>query len=152
MSASPLSHAEMPLGLAFRLYDAFSAAVQRKCTCLVLRSLAGMGGLPRGLVMADYMPTQIILAIPPLAWFNVYTLMERVFSCGHEHQEPRNMGRGMARDRRLQEYFSRACLTCALKLVREQVQLLTDSRGNRMPTDYYTRKEVEAVERVKRTY
>ena len=48
-SASFLSHAEIPLGLAFRLYDAFSAAVQRKCTCLVLRSLAGMDGLPLGL-------------------------------------------------------------------------------------------------------
>lgn len=53
LSARSLSHADMPLGLAFRLYDAFSCAVQRKCTCSVLRSLAGMGGLPRFLgVMA----------------------------------------------------------------------------------------------------
>ena len=46
LSASSFSHAEMPLGLALRLYDAFSCAVQRKCTCAVARSLAGMGGLP----------------------------------------------------------------------------------------------------------
>jgi hypothetical protein len=45
-SASFLSQADMPLAPAFRLYDAFSAAVQRKCTCLVPRSLAGKGGLP----------------------------------------------------------------------------------------------------------
>ena len=60
MSASPLSHAEMPLGFALRLYDAFSAAVQRKCTCLVLRSLDGMGGLPRflGWFMEDIVHTK----------------------------------------------------------------------------------------------
>ena len=46
LSASPFSHSESPKGLALRLYSAFSAAVQRKCTCLVLRSLAGKGGLP----------------------------------------------------------------------------------------------------------
>jgi hypothetical protein len=51
-SANFLSQALIPFGLALRLYDAFSAAVQRKCTCLVLRSLAGSGGLPR-LVMVD---------------------------------------------------------------------------------------------------
>ena len=51
LSASFFNQALMPLGLALRLYDAFSAAVQRKCTCLVLRSLAGNGGLPLGLVM-----------------------------------------------------------------------------------------------------
>jgi len=68
LSASSLSHAEMPLGLAFRLYDAFSAAVQRKCTCWVAFSLAGRGGrpLPRlGLSMPELWGTQIILAIPP---------------------------------------------------------------------------------------
>ena len=45
-SASFLSQAEIPLDPAFFLYDAFSAAVQRKCTCLVPLSLAGKGGLP----------------------------------------------------------------------------------------------------------
>lgn len=47
LSASPFSHALIPAGLALRLYDAFSCAVQRKCTCSVPRSLAGKGGLPR---------------------------------------------------------------------------------------------------------
>jgi hypothetical protein len=45
-SASFFSQADMPLAPALRLYDAFSAAVQRKCTCLVPLSLAGKGGLP----------------------------------------------------------------------------------------------------------
>ena len=39
-SASFFSQVEIPLGLALRLYDAFSAAVQRMCTCSVARSLA----------------------------------------------------------------------------------------------------------------
>lgn len=58
LSAKSFSQSESPFSaaLAFRLYSAFSAAVQRKCTCLVLRSLAGRGGLPRFLgVMAVIM-------------------------------------------------------------------------------------------------
>lgn len=54
LSASSLSQAEMPFGFAFRLYSAFSAAVQRKCTCLVLRSLAGKGGLPLRVAFIDW--------------------------------------------------------------------------------------------------
>lgn len=46
LSASPFSQAEMPCAPAFLRYEAFSAAVQRKCTCLVPLSLAGKGGLP----------------------------------------------------------------------------------------------------------
>jgi hypothetical protein len=46
LSARSFSQADMPLGFALRLYDAFSAAVQRKWTCWVARSLAGRGGLP----------------------------------------------------------------------------------------------------------
>ena len=67
LSASSLSHAESPLGLALRTYDDFSVAVQRKCTCLVARSLSGNGGrpLPRfGLSMPELWGTQITLAIP----------------------------------------------------------------------------------------
>jgi uncharacterized membrane protein (GlpM family) len=45
-SASFFSQALIPLAPAFFRYMAFSAAVQRKCTCLVPRSLAGKGGLP----------------------------------------------------------------------------------------------------------
>lgn len=76
MSASSFSQALIPLGLAFRLYDAFSSAVQRKCTCLVLRSLAGNGGLPlpRLVVMAQLWGTQIILAISTFLLYSVYTL------------------------------------------------------------------------------
>lgn len=46
LSANSLSHAERPLGLAFRLYAAFSCGVQRKPT----RAVAGFlrGGLPLG--------------------------------------------------------------------------------------------------------
>jgi hypothetical protein len=53
-SASFFSQALIPFGLAFRLYDAFSVAVQRKWTCWVARSLAGRGGLPLlAVVMGD---------------------------------------------------------------------------------------------------
>jgi hypothetical protein len=45
LSASPLSHAERPLGLAFLLYPDFSWGVQRNRTTAVAGSL--MGGLPR---------------------------------------------------------------------------------------------------------
>jgi hypothetical protein len=66
LSANSFNQAEMPLAPAFLRYDDFSAAVQRKCTCLVPRSLAGKGGLPRflGLSMPALLPTQIILASP----------------------------------------------------------------------------------------
>jgi hypothetical protein len=47
LSARSLSQTDIPLGLALRLYDAFSCAVQRKWTCCVALSLAGRGGLPR---------------------------------------------------------------------------------------------------------
>lgn len=57
LSASSLSHAEMPLRPALRLYRDFSAGVQRNST----RSTDGFltGGLPRGrlgLSMAHYSP------------------------------------------------------------------------------------------------
>jgi hypothetical protein len=67
LSASSLSQALIPLGLALRLYDAFSAAVQRKCTCSVAFSLAGFGGRPTpllGLSMPELWGTQKKLAIP----------------------------------------------------------------------------------------
>lgn len=37
------------------------------------------------------------------------------FLCGHDQQEPRNMGRGMRRQARLNDFFSRNCLDCRLK-------------------------------------
>jgi hypothetical protein len=45
-SASFFSQVEMPLGLAFRRYSAFSAFVQRTWICSVARSFAGRDGLP----------------------------------------------------------------------------------------------------------
>ena len=63
LSARSFSQALMPLGFAFRLYDAFSCAVQRKCTCWVPRSWAGKGGLPLRFVdMAGLCLHKIVLA------------------------------------------------------------------------------------------
>jgi len=39
------------------------------------------------------------------------------FSCGHEGEIPRNMGRGKARQHRLEKYFARRCPDCARKAV-----------------------------------
>ena len=65
LSASPLSHAERPLGLAFLLYPAFSCGVQRNST----RAVAGflMVGLPLGrlgLSIGNILPVQIMLDKP----------------------------------------------------------------------------------------
>jgi hypothetical protein len=59
-SASFFSQADMPRSPAFLRYEAFSAAVQRKCTCLEALSLASFFGAPLrlGCVMADILPTQ----------------------------------------------------------------------------------------------
>jgi hypothetical protein len=72
-SASFFSQVEMPLGFALRLYDAFSAAVQRMCTCSVARSLAGKGGLPRlGLSMPIFDYTKKFLTRAILSYI-LYT-------------------------------------------------------------------------------
>ena len=36
------------------------------------------------------------------------------FTCGHEGEIPRNMGRGARREARITEYFGRMCMTCAI--------------------------------------
>ena len=36
------------------------------------------------------------------------------FICGHDGQEPRNMGRGLRRQARLAEFFNRKCLACRM--------------------------------------
>ena len=79
-SASFFSQAEIPLAPAFRRYDAFSAAVQRKCTCLVLRSLAGNGGLPLGLglVMRLIVHTRKSLTQSLPLLYCVYTLNREI--------------------------------------------------------------------------
>ena len=37
------------------------------------------------------------------------------FLCGHTQPDPRNMGRGMRRQARLNDFFSRNCLDCRMK-------------------------------------
>jgi hypothetical protein len=76
LSARSLSQAEIPLGFALRLYDAFSAAVQRKCTCSLALSLAGLGGLPLrfGLSMGRIMGYTNILDKSIYGVYSVYTL------------------------------------------------------------------------------
>lgn len=39
-----------------------------------------------------------------------------VFTCGHNFPEPRNMGRGKAREGRLKSYFARPCQDCAIQI------------------------------------
>lgn len=74
-SASPLSHAERPLGLAFLRYPAFSCGVQRNSTRAVEGFL--MGGLPLGrlgLSIADIVPVQKRLDNPLPILYSVRTL------------------------------------------------------------------------------
>lgn len=77
LSASPLSHAESPCGLAFLRYPDFSCGVQRKRTTAVAGFL--MGGLPLGRLvsMPCIMWLQIIVDKPSLLLFNVATLNRR---------------------------------------------------------------------------
>jgi hypothetical protein len=78
LSASPLSHAERPLGLAFLRYPAFSCGVQRNRTTAVAGVL--MGGLPLGRLgwfMACIMWLQIILDKGARWVFTVATLIRR---------------------------------------------------------------------------
>lgn len=75
LSASSLSHAETPLGLAFLTYSAFSCGVQRNRTTSVAGVL--MGGLPFGFLgwsMPRIMWLQIILDKGATWVFNVATL------------------------------------------------------------------------------
>jgi hypothetical protein len=55
------------------------------------------------------------------------------FTCGHDANEPRNMGRGQARIKRLAEYFNRPCLSCASARLIDRMSELTDPRGNPRP-------------------
>ena len=74
------------------------------------------------------------------------------YTCGHEGHEPRNMGRGAARQRRLAEYFDRPCLACAIVQADACVRRLTDRRGQPLPADVMTKKIEETRERVIRAY
>lgn len=58
---------------------------------------------------------------------------QRAFRCGcFPPFPPRNMGRGAARQRRLDAYFDRPCLTCALASDRAYVDVLNHWRGGRL--------------------
>lgn len=75
LSASPLSHAERPCGLAFFRYPDFSCGVQRNST----RAVAGflMGGLPLGrlgLSIDHILPVQIMLDKAPNLIYSVRTV------------------------------------------------------------------------------
>lgn len=50
------------------------------------------------------------------------------FTCGHEQEDPKNMGRGQSRATRLSKYFDRKCLTCRLEADRASQELLTVPR------------------------
>ena len=51
------------------------------------------------------------------------------FTCGHSGDDPRNMGRGGARERRLAEYYGTACFDCRLSSAVASAHRLTDIRG-----------------------
>lgn len=69
------------------------------------------------------------------------------FTCGHGSDEPRFMGRGQARQRRLAEYFNRPCVVCAEVHLRTELSKLTDMQGNLRPaTDEKVREKVARLQ------
>jgi hypothetical protein len=66
-------------------------------------------------------------------------------SCGHESDEPRNMGKGAARAKRLAEYFDRPCRDCAIARINASVNSLTDRHANPLPYDI---KREHAINRI----
>lgn len=78
--------------------------------------------------------------------------MTHTFKCGHSAEEPRFLGRGKARERRLREYFDRVCLSCALASSEKNVRSLTDLQGNPRTEYYYRVTIAEHAESVKRRY
>ena len=60
--------------------------------------------------------------------------MNRAFTCGHtQESEPRFMGRGQARIKRLAEYFARPCFECASTSLQVHLASLTDMQGGPRP-------------------
>ena len=47
------------------------------------------------------------------------------FKCGHTADEPRNMGRGSARQERIRVYFNRNCCDCRVANELEHIATLT---------------------------
>ena len=77
---------------------------------------------------------------------NVYG-MTNIHRCGHVGFDPRNMGRGAARQRRLTEHYARLCESCALIAEAAHVDSLT----NLDPIQRAARHEV-GIQRVLRNY
>jgi len=74
------------------------------------------------------------------------------FSCKHEGPEPRNMGRGNARQVRLTSYFARPCFDCAAKLLESHIRSVTDLDGNPREESYYLAKVAEKVASLRKRY
>lgn len=51
------------------------------------------------------------------------------FACGHIGEEPPRMGRGKARQRRLDRHYGRPCYPCRVQAIRERAQTLTHVNG-----------------------
>ena len=49
------------------------------------------------------------------------------YSCGHEGEIPRNMGRGQARQRRLAAHFGRPCYKCRVQIAIDTHNTLTNT-------------------------
>ena len=65
------------------------------------------------------------------------------FSCGHTDVEPRNMGRGAARAKRLQAHFARPCYACACTHAESFARSLT--RLNGLTLDQMIDKQVKRI-------
>jgi hypothetical protein len=77
--------------------------------------------------------------------------MNPTFTCGHtQESEPRFMGRGQARVKRLAEYFARPCFECASASLQARLASLTDMQGTSRPA---TSEVVAAkTDKLRRTY
>lgn len=64
--------------------------------------------------------------------------------CGHLGTVPRNMGRGAARDARIDKYFDRFCRECALERQQQYFRSLTK------PVN--AEKQAQDVDKLKRSY
>ena len=86
-----------------------------------------------GLKKLDFFLNLLILLSHPKCHFTLASILllagDMRFNCSHESEEPRNMGRGAARERRLAVYFDRLCRSCAIARITASVNSLTDRYG-----------------------
>jgi len=76
----------------------------------------------------------------------------RNYSCGHAGPVPPNMGRGQAREKRLEQWFSRPCLECCLQREKIYQGALTMLDGQLRPIEFVERKLAERTITIKRSY